>query len=53
MSLKEEIEKIEEEEELSEYNRRLSEIEKDIFGLYHRIAVIVEYIDKKEERDKK
>ena len=45
MLLKEEIEKIEEEEESEEYNRRLSEIEGNIFGLYHRIAVIVEYID--------
>lgn len=51
MTLKKEIGKIEEEEELGEYNRRLSEIEKNVFGLYHRIAVIVEYIDRETRKE--
>lgn len=47
MSLKEELAKIEEEEELTEVEEeRLGEIEENIYGLYHQIKVIVEYIDR-------
>lgn len=47
MSLKEELAKIEQEEESStEEEERLREIEENIYSLYRRIGVIVEYIDK-------
>lgn len=47
MRLKEELAKIEQEEESStEEEERLREIEANIYSLYRRIGVIVEYIDK-------
>ena len=47
MSLKEELAKIEQEEESSTgEEERLREIEENIYSLYRRIGVIVEYIDK-------
>ena len=52
MSLKEELGKIEqEEEESTEEEERLREIEESIYGLYRRIAVIVEYIDKETRKE--
>ena len=45
MSLKEELAKIEIEEEEIEVEDRLSGIQESIYGLYRRIGVIVEYID--------
>ena len=49
MSLKEAIEKIEEEEELLEIEDRIRGIQHSIYGLCRRIDVIVEYIDRTEK----
>ena len=47
MRLKEELAKIEQEEESSTgEEERLREIEENIYSLYRRIGIIVEYIDK-------
>lgn len=50
MSLKEELENIEIEEEEMEEEGRLREIEEAIYGLHRRIRVIAEHIDKEEEK---
>ena len=52
MSLKEELAKLEEEEQLTEEEDRLNGIQESIYGLYRRIGVIVEYIDKTEKNEK-
>ena len=48
MNLKEELAKLEEEEQLTEVEDRLNGIQEIIYGLYRRIGVIVEYIDNQE-----
>ena len=50
MSLKEELAKLEEEEQLTEVEDRLNGMQESIYGLYRRIGVIVEYTDKKETK---
>jgi len=50
MGLKEELAKLEQEEE-TEVEERLSGIQESIYGLYRRIGVIVEYIDKQIKED--
>ena len=49
MNLKEELAKLEKEEEEIEVEERLNGIQESIYGLYRRIGVIVEYIDNQKE----